>query len=160
MEDAKRRGLWVPTDISRAYLPCLAVSMSEAFGAGPADLGDAIAAGGTIAVDFASPAARGPNLLAGIARLIRANSVYTSVVARAMLIAITVADANRFARPLAADRFIDAIGVLSALGGLTVALQASGPLGTIRMLETVSDLAVRISAGILGRTLSALLAVP
>jgi hypothetical protein len=136
------------------------MSMDEAFRAAPADLGDAIVARRTVTVDFAAPTAPGPNLNAGITRLILANSVYTSVVAWAMLVAETLAGADRFARSQTADGFVAAIGVLPALGGLAVALQTGGSFGTIRMIETGCELAVRISAEILAWTLRALRAVP
>lgn len=136
------------------------MSMDEAFRGAPADLGDAIIALRTVTVDFACAAASDFNLNARIARLIPANSVYTSVVARAMLIAETLAGAQRFARSQAADGIIAAIGILSALGGLAVALQTGGSFGTIRMRETGGELAVRISAEVLARALGALRAVP
>jgi hypothetical protein len=144
--------------MSRAYLPCFAVSMSEAFRADPADLSDAKGSAATIAVDFAgvgSAAATTRRILH-----IFAKSVYTKVVAPAMLIAETLADADGYTRSQVADRFIRAIGVLSALGDLTRAPQTGGPLRTVSMLVTLNGLAVRLPAGIVDRTVSGLRAVP
>jgi hypothetical protein len=106
--------------MSRAYLPCFAVSMSEAFRADPADLGDANASAATIFVDFACVGS--PTATASRIFHIFAKSVYTKVVAPAMLIAETLTDAHCYARAEIADRFIRAIGVLSALGVLASTL--------------------------------------
>jgi hypothetical protein len=134
------------------------MSMSEAFRAAPADLSDAIAPFGTIVVGFAWLVAPAP-ATTGSVHILLANSVYTNLLS-AMLVAETLADANCYARPQSADRFVGAIGVLSAVGGLTGASETGGPLRTVRMLTTGSELAVRISAGILLRALSGLCAVP
>jgi hypothetical protein len=133
--------------------------MSQAFGATPTDPTDAIAAARTIVVGFAwlafiTPGSRRTALS------VLANSVYAQVGASALLIAKTLADANRYARAQVADRILGAVGVLSALGSLTRALQTSGPLRAVRMFLTGSGQAVRISAHIVARTLSGLQAVP
>ena len=131
--------------------------MNKAFRAGPADFSHAVITGtSTIEVDFACSGSPGGN---GAVPTV-ANSVYTNTGLAAMLVTETLADTNRYARSQIADRFIGAIGVLSALGGPTVALQTGGPLRTIGMLLAGSELAVRISAGILDRALSRLRAVP
>jgi hypothetical protein len=132
--------------------------MSEAFRADPADLSDAIAALRTIVIDFARLGPAADNGIGTVHTL--ANSVYTLVVASAMLIPEALGDANRHARSQIADRFVGAIGVFSALGALTHAIETAGAIRTVRMLETASQLAVRISAGVVDRTLSSLLAVP
>jgi len=134
--------------------------MKQALRGASADISNAIAAAGTIVIGFAILAFATLALATGTVHTF-ANPVYTSVVASAMLIAQTLADgANGYARSQVADRFIGAVGIFPALGGLTVAPETGGPLRTVRMLLTGSELAVRISAGVLPRTLSGRLAVP
>jgi hypothetical protein len=134
------------------------VSVSEAFRAASTDLSDAEAAARTIVVGLAwliSPAATGTGTVH-----ILTNSVYTKVIASAMLIAETLGYTNRNARAPSADGVSGAIGVLSAFGRLTRAVETAGSLRTVGVLLTGCHQAVRISAGVVDRTLSGLRAVP
>jgi hypothetical protein len=77
-----------------------------------------------------------------------------------MLITETLADANHRACSPIADLFLGAIGILSAIGGVTRAIETGGALRTVRMLLAGCELAVRSSTDKGFGTVSGLRAVP